>query len=327
MQPSGANCKIASTKGHSVRTLRNLTVMMIVGRTFGLSHLIFYAGKRKITQEIETGFARRSRGRPRKTTAGSGSSTKEKTTIQKSVKDRYARPPSQQQICGFSESAVIRQALSKLRVDSGERQANKVTLCRFDAAETLKFIDQLAKQVYRAVAQGCPSADMLLSLTQFNVLRAMGQNMAFLDLSVETVKEDIISSFNQRNVDGADDEVFQTNLPPSLRPTQLQKNITHHPWLDPFPVPAFRDALLQNAGHFSETDLCKDLVGHCGQKDGSTHIGPGIVVWSEPWDPYGWELSESFAREWMWLIRGCTELLESTNYWRARRGEKRLFEL
>lgn len=48
----------------------------------------------------------------------------------------------------------------------------------------------------------------------------------------------------------------------------------------------------------------------------------GLVVWGEPWDPQNWEISSPLLHKWGWLIRGCPEIIVSTNYWRSRRGEK-----
>jgi hypothetical protein len=38
----------------------------------------------------------------------------------------------------------------------------------------------------------------------------------------------------------------------------------------------------------------------------------------------GWEVTEGFLRKWGFLLEGCDELIESTNRWRALRGEERL---
>lgn len=49
------------------------------------------------------------------------------------------------------------------------------------------------------------------------------------------------------------------------------------------------------------------------------------MVWGEPWCVDGWEFSEGFARKWgSLLLRGCGELVASTNRWRGLRGERAL---
>jgi hypothetical protein len=50
----------------------------------------------------------------------------------------------------------------------------------------------------------------------------------------------------------------------------------------------------------------------------------GIMVWSDPWHPDGWEVTEGFARKWGFLLKGCGELIEASNRWRAMRHEDRL---
>ena len=36
------------------------------------------------------------------------------------------------------------------------------------------------------------------------------------------------------------------------------------------------------------------------------------------------QISEGFARKWAFLLKGCGDLIKSTNRWRKVRGEKRL---
>jgi hypothetical protein len=71
---------------------------------------------------------------------------------------------------------------------------------------------------------------------------------------------------------------------------------------------------------YDEYGLCNDLVDFCNVPNDKT----GLIVWKEPWDSSGWEVSEAFLKKWGWVVRGCRELMVSTNFWRERRGEKRL---
>jgi hypothetical protein len=85
-----------------------------------------------------------------------------------------------------------------------------------------------------------------------------------------------------------------------------------------------RDNMLLAGDSYDEYELCNDLVDFCDVPSERT----GLVVWGEPWDPSGWEISESFLRRWGWVVKGCLDLLVSTNYWRKQRGEDPLvFEL
>ncbi|KAK9244395.1 hypothetical protein V1506DRAFT_476728, partial [Lipomyces tetrasporus] len=97
-------------------------------------------------------------------------------------------------------------------------------------------------------------------------------------------------------------------LLPSLHPTVLERTIPHHPWLDIFPIPTMRDNLVSAGDSFDDVQL-------------SIAIG-GFIVCGAPWDPYGWEVMEGCVKNWDWVVKGCHEILESTNYWRAQRGEQ-----
>jgi hypothetical protein len=50
----------------------------------------------------------------------------------------------------------------------------------------------------------------------------------------------------------------------------------------------------------------------------------GVLVWSDPWRADGWEVTEGFLKKWGRLLKGCRELIESTNRWRELRGEEPL---
>ncbi|KAH6662057.1 hypothetical protein B0J14DRAFT_496447, partial [Halenospora varia] len=112
--------------------------------------------------------------------------------------------------------------------------------------------------------------------------------------------------------------------PEALRPTALQLQIPHHPWIDLWPISQMRDNLLlanlSPSTSFNEDQLCNDLVEFTDFPNEQT----GLIVWSDPWDPRGWEISERFARKWGWTLKGCEEFIEVTNWWRARRGEREL---
>lgn len=61
---------------------------------------------------------------------------------------------------------------------------------------------------------------------------------------------------------------------------------------------------------YDEMALCNDLVEFCNPPNEKT----GLIIWKDPWDPSGWEVSETFARRWAWVIKGYEELLASRNY-------------
>ncbi|KAH0530326.1 hypothetical protein TsFJ059_004958 [Trichoderma semiorbis] len=168
-------------------------------------------------------------------------------------------------------------------------------VCYLDSAQTMAVMDRLAYAL--------------------NSFRAIKYNMDALNLNLEIIKDqNAISYFN------APAATFNTySVPPSLHPTSLQKSQIHHPYIDPLPIPSLRDALLRYEGLYNDYDFCRDMIGDVGKA--------GIMVWGDPWDPYGLEVSESFANKWLWLLKSCHEVLVSTNYWRAQRGEADLFFL
>lgn len=116
----------------------------------------------------------------------------------------------------------------------------------------------------------------------------------------------------------------QPSLPTDLRPTSLQKTVTHYSWLDLFPIPKMRDNILRgiNSGVYDEDVLCDILCCDLLKFDNDTNAA--FVVWGESWDAAGWEFGVEFLAKWDVLLQGCPEVLETTNYWRQKRGARRL---
>ncbi|RDW68400.1 hypothetical protein BP5796_09057 [Coleophoma crateriformis] len=161
---------------------------------------------------------------------------------------------------------------------------------------------------------GSPATDCLLTLVRFNMYRAIVSNTQALGFTIVEIDSiELLSPFNEGSTMS---NSLAAVFPPSLRPTPSQRAILHHPWLDLFPVPRMRDNLIQ-AGDWDELAMCRDLMGHSDRPNGLT----GIAIWGEAWDASQWELTEQFIVNWLWAIKGCGELLISTNYWRAKRGE------
>lgn len=50
----------------------------------------------------------------------------------------------------------------------------------------------------------------------------------------------------------------------------------------------------------------------------------GLILWGEPYQRDSWEVTPGFLKKWWWVMKGCGELVESTNRWRTVRGEKPL---
>lgn len=167
---------------------------------------------------------------------------------------------------------------------------------------------------------GCkssPLADHALKMVKFNVFRTLLSNSLTLGFPAEERMEDAaLSPFTCFQGTGSTTAL----LPPNLRPTKLQCRVPHHPWIDLLPIPLMRDNLLPAGDSYNDLELCADLIGYYNSPTTRT----GLIVWGEPWDPEAWEVTESFVRRWGWVMRGCKELVRSTNYWRLQRGEPSL---
>ncbi|KAI1192639.1 hypothetical protein F5X97DRAFT_316824 [Nemania serpens] len=152
-------------------------------------------------------------------------------------------------------------------------------------------------------------ADHLLSLQRYNLYRACATIAEILGLDSRALHDDITSPF-------CDLETFNRPLPKSLLPTETQVRVRHHPYIDIFPLGSLRDKIILSAGTFDEDELCADVGG----KNPTTEH-TGMLVWGDPWDPMGWELSEYVAIKWAWLLDGCEDIYTATDYWRRQRGE------
>lgn len=165
----------------------------------------------------------------------------------------------------------------------------------------------------RYILLGSPRIDLLLTLTQFNVFRALLSNTKSLGWDFQWLEcEEPESPWI-----GSKTNLAELVCPDSLLPTCIQQAVPHHPWIDLWPIPRMRDNLLLADGLFDEDKLCNVLL----EFEDIPNEKSGLVVWGEPWDPMSWEASESFIKDWAWAIKGCTELLVSTNHWRSQRGK------
>ncbi|KIW10088.1 hypothetical protein PV08_11048 [Exophiala spinifera] len=153
--------------------------------------------------------------------------------------------------------------------------------------------------------------DLLLSVTQCNIVLAMFSNSVLIGLSPALLDLDIYSPFNSAGPFGED-------YPPSLYPTTLQRQQLHHPWVDLLPIPELRNAILQHVNLDDLDSLCGDLFGQCDQRMERT----GLLVWGESWDPSAYEMSQPLLRKWACIFAECPKLIESTNEWRTLRGEE-----
>lgn len=181
--------------------------------------------------------------------------------------------------------------------------------------------------VVQVFVEGVPAEHEFINLLYYNVFRAFQVNIGSLGLTVYLLCLDILSPFNSIALGGTVSEDLEdsplalvpapdliSNLPPSLQPTALQISVLHHPWIDLFPCPKLRDNLLRKGDALDGSEICHDVC------KGGENENTGLIVWGDPWDPSGWEVTESLAKKWPWMIEGCDEVIEGTNYWRALRG-------
>lgn len=175
--------------------------------------------------------------------------------------------------------------------------------------EAVALMSRFNKGAYERYHAADPCIDQLFTLSKFNVLRAFLDNMASLGLIFEAMADDALSPFNITFP-----KINDKGIPPaSLSPTPLQYKTLHHPWLDCFPFPRMRDNLIMASESFDDCELCTDMMD-------PTNGDIGVMVWGDPWLPQNWEVSQLFVHKWSWVIKGCPELLVSSNYWRAHRG-------
>ncbi|CAH0021224.1 unnamed protein product [Clonostachys rhizophaga] len=100
-------------------------------------------------------------------------------------------------------------------------------------------------------------------------------------------------------------------LPKTLAPTSRQQIVPHMPYIDMLPWPSLRDRMLRSLPTINELEFVQDMSSS------------DLRVWGRlPWDPLGWEVGPVFAKKWWFLMD--EKVMQSTNFWRAQRGEEAL---
>ena len=186
-------------------------------------------------------------------------------------------------------------------------------------SDTFKVLSEKVQQSYLAHSIGRPTHGHLTTIVHFNVFHGLARNAALLGMQNEWLIKGTTSSFVLPRTSPAEDP----SCPENMKPTALQRATPHHPWIDLWPLPRMRNnflqASLQVRGTVDEDAICRDIVD-VGAGEGIEKAA--LVLWGEAWDPRSWEATEGFLRKWGWLLEGCQELIDGTNYWRRRRGEK-----
>jgi len=146
------------------------------------------------------------------------------------------------------------------------------------------------------------SPDHLITLLQFNVLRACLTNRRLLSSLNATPLDEYSSAALHILPNPSSPEA----IPPSLHPTVLQRTVPHEEWIDLIPHPVWRDNIILAIGKFDEDELWSDTIGGLFEGFPASEIERrGVIAWSPPWDVSGWEVSEGFYRKWGWSFKGC----------------------
>ncbi|KAL1799859.1 hypothetical protein ACET3X_000201 [Alternaria dauci] len=182
-----------------------------------------------------------------------------------------------------------------------------------------ELMQRFSEHAYASYMQGTPALSHLPLLLKYNVASGLARNAGLLGVTAQYYDWYGISPLNKQGpLLGSE---AAAGWPACLQPTQLQRSIKHHPWLDLFPWPKVRDNMLL-AFQWTEPidyedELCIDVCeyNHLDRK-------PILIVWGPPEDYRSWEIDPGFLEKWGWLLSGCPEVYEATNYWRGTRGEK-----
>ncbi|KAE9377535.1 hypothetical protein N431DRAFT_398490 [Stipitochalara longipes BDJ] len=163
------------------------------------------------------------------------------------------------------------------------------------------------------------SRDHLLPLVQYNIMRAAVTNMTILAIDCHS---DMCSAFWS----SLEPYSAPKALPNTLAPTPLQLAMPHQRWIDLLPHPCMRDNAILAQDRFNPAELEEDLFGEVCSEESQLPCEDagemrGLLVWTDPWRPEGWEVTEGFVCKWGFLLRGCDSMFCATNRWRANRGE------
>ena len=164
--------------------------------------------------------------------------------------------------------------------------------------------------------------DQLLNLMYYNVFRGLVKNIRALNLDIKLMATwEYDSPFVTGKVD-------ISTLAPDFQPTYLQRTVSHHPCFDLFPDSVVRDNALEYwyiEKRPLEARLCMALAGRHTWHEIDLALKCGCILWGEPDVVESWEVTEGFARDWPFLVKGAVRLEAATNGYRLLRGEPPIF--
>jgi hypothetical protein len=121
----------------------------------------------------------------------------------------------------------------------------------------------------------------LLTLIEYNVLRAIITNLSFLSLMAIFCWE-----FHSEPRLQKPRILAVTPVPRSLVPKSLQMSTPHTPWIDTFPLTVKRDNLIEAATNsdFDKHEPCSKIFCTPFKGPNEAKVPRGLVVWGDPWD-------------------------------------------
>ncbi|KAI8212539.1 Aryl-alcohol dehydrogenase [Colletotrichum sp. SAR 10_76] len=142
------------------------------------------------------------------------------------------------------------------------------------------------KEVYEGYSLHAPRPSALHVLIRLRVLAALAHNAAAMGFPPQGLcRDDFVSPYNLSGPLELENFDLTTPGRESLRPTDLQRRILHHPWIDLFPFPIFRDNVLlaMESGLVDDDQICADILE---VKDEDLAGRPSLIVWGQSWDYY-----------------------------------------
>lgn len=189
---------------------------------------------------------------------------------------------------------------------------------------TRAIVYAFGQLAYMQYMMKTPRLSYLPALIRLNAHNAIYHNACLLGFPIKGMcNDDLLSPFNALGPAQPLERTAWESSPENLHPTDIQRSLKHHPWADLLPLPRLRDNILiaSENGTIDEDDLCCDLMEV--SRDASK-VDAHLIVWGESWNVEMWEASEGFLRKWGGLLKGCTELIDATNRWREKRGERKI---
>jgi hypothetical protein len=162
--------------------------------------------------------------------------------------------------------------------------------------------------------------DDLAGLINSNFLRAIEENARHLGITTATLHGGYVHVLGRAST--------PLTTPPSLWPHELQFHVHHDSIIDVIPHMQLRSNILVavNDGVLNQSEFCAALRASGSLENvAGQWLRNGMVVWNSlPTQASNWEISDAVWCKWGFLFRGCQDLINGTNMWRAGRGDPAL---